>query len=101
MISDEGIKAFVSLEVLSMKRLLIEIFIGTPIVVGLYVLFEYLYHSFITRSNFTVNAETFFVPICTWVVLEVIMHLSRRYKENKKSDKSTENTGKTTDDEDK
>ncbi len=63
-----------------MKKMLIELLIGLPIVIAVYILLDFIFCSWITHTDFVINAKSFVMPITTWVVLELVIFFSRRKK---------------------
>lgn len=66
-----------------MKRIIIETLIGIPVVLGLYLLFDYAYCSWIVHSPFSVSAKDFIIPISTWIVVEIVTFVIRSSKKKK------------------
>lgn len=63
-----------------MKRTIIEFLIGLPVVVFLYVLFDYLYCTFISHSAFVFEMKNCFIFITAWLAVVIVMHIFRNRK---------------------
>ena len=67
-----------------MKRIIIEFLIGLPVVVLLYLLFEFLYAKLITRSDFVFNFGACMFIVGVWLVVEIVTYTIRKKKEKDK-----------------
>ena len=64
-----------------MKKLILEILIGIPVVIGVYALLDFLYCTFITRSPFVFSFPVCISLIALWVAVELISYFIRRKKQ--------------------
>ncbi len=65
-----------------MKKLIIEILIGIPIVIGVYALLDFLYCTFITRSPFSFSIGLCMSAVGLWILVEVVLYLTRKKKKS-------------------
>ena len=65
-----------------MKRSVIEFLIGLPVVIGLSILFEYLYCTFITRSPFVFDIKICSIGVFVWFVVVIALYFIRRNKQS-------------------
>ena len=64
----------------TLKKVLIEFLIGIPVIIGLYALFEFLYCTFLTKSDFVFDASNLYFPILIWFIIELITFITRAKK---------------------
>lgn len=63
-----------------MKKLIIEILIGIPVVIGIYALLDFLYCTLISKNPFSFNVGLCLSLIGVWVVVEIVLFLIRKKK---------------------
>ena len=63
-----------------LKRSVIEFLIGLPIVVGVYALLEWLYHTLISHTPFTFSFSTCSLCITVWLIIVIVMYINRKRK---------------------
>ena len=55
----------------TLKKVLIEFLIGIPVI---------LYFTFLTKSDFVLDASNFYFPILIWFIIELITFITRAKK---------------------
>ena len=62
----------------NMKRTVIELLIGLPIVVLGFFLLEFLYCTLITRTPFVFDIKSCGIAVAVWVVVVIVSHILRK-----------------------
>lgn len=64
-----------------MKKFIIEFLAGLPIVIGLYILIDYLWCTFISHNTYVFSISSLIMPITVYIVITIVSFILRKKKQ--------------------
>lgn len=61
-----------------MRRMLFELLVGIPVIIGVYTLLEFLYCKFIVYSPFVFDIRACLICLIVWFVCTTVSYMARK-----------------------